>query len=218
MPPPSCANSATKLAPKPKPTMTNGASLTEMSPSSASYRKKMPQTPRSESATTRKPETAPPRIATWTASTRLRRAADAVRTFDRTLMYIPMIPEAIDQVDHDADDDGRGAGEQRDRRVLALDERVRSFADRAGDSLHLGRPGVPRQHVAGEVHGEQHGGDPGDRDQQLERTSHQGVGSSIGKRLGRPPDVWRVSVRRRRRGPGNCRWSRSACTVGWDLS
>ena len=39
------------------------------------------ETPSSDRATTRKPETAPPRIATWTASTRLRRAAAAVRTF-----------------------------------------------------------------------------------------------------------------------------------------
>ena len=57
----------------------------------------MPQTPRSDSATTRNPETAPPRIATWTASTRLRRAADAVRTLALTLMNIPMIPDAIEQ-------------------------------------------------------------------------------------------------------------------------
>ncbi len=42
----------------------------------------MPHTPSSDRATTRKPETAPPRIATWTASTRLRRAAAAVRRFD----------------------------------------------------------------------------------------------------------------------------------------
>ncbi len=56
----------------------------------------MPQTPSSDRATTRKPETAPPRIATWTASTRLRRAADAVRTFALTLMNMPMIPEAIE--------------------------------------------------------------------------------------------------------------------------
>ena len=57
----------------------------------------MPQTPSSDRATTRKPDTAPPRIATWTASTRLRRAAAAVRTFDLTLMYMPMIPDAIEQ-------------------------------------------------------------------------------------------------------------------------
>ena len=53
---------------------------------------KMPHTPSSDRATTRKPETAPPRIATWTASTRLRRAAAAVRTLDLTLMYMPMMP------------------------------------------------------------------------------------------------------------------------------
>ena len=57
----------------------------------------MPHTPRSERATTRKPETAPPRIATCTASTRLRRAAAAVRTLERTLMNMPMMPEAIEQ-------------------------------------------------------------------------------------------------------------------------
>src|SRR5438034_29532 len=57
----------------------------------------MPHTPSSDSATTRKPETAPPRIATWTASTRLRRAAAAVRRFERTLMYMPMIPDAMEQ-------------------------------------------------------------------------------------------------------------------------
>ena len=56
----------------------------------------MPHTPRSDRATTRKPETAPPRIATWTASTRLRRAADAVRTLARTATNMPMIPEAIE--------------------------------------------------------------------------------------------------------------------------
>ena len=52
----------------------------------------MPYTPSSDRATTRKPETAPPRIATWTASTRLRRAAAAVRTLALTLMYMPMMP------------------------------------------------------------------------------------------------------------------------------
>ena len=54
-------------------------------------------TPSSDRATTRNPETAPPRIATWTASTRLRRAADAVRTFERTLIVMPMMPESIEQ-------------------------------------------------------------------------------------------------------------------------
>ena len=57
----------------------------------------MPHTPSSERATTRKPETAPPRMATCTASTRLRRAAAAVRTLERTLMYMPMMPEAMEQ-------------------------------------------------------------------------------------------------------------------------
>ena len=57
----------------------------------------MPHTPSSDRATTRKPETAPPRIATWTASTRLRRAAAAVRRLDLTLMNMPMMPDAIEQ-------------------------------------------------------------------------------------------------------------------------
>jgi hypothetical protein len=57
----------------------------------------MPHTPRSDRATTRNPETAPPRIATWTASTRLRRAADAVRTLAFTATNMPMIPDAIEQ-------------------------------------------------------------------------------------------------------------------------
>jgi hypothetical protein len=56
----------------------------------------MAHTPSNERATTRKPDTAPPRIATWTASTRLRRAAEAVRTFALTLMNMPMIPDAIE--------------------------------------------------------------------------------------------------------------------------
>ena len=58
---------------------------------------KMSHTPSSDRETTRKPETAPPRIATCTASTRLRRAADAVRTLDRTLIVMPMMPESIEQ-------------------------------------------------------------------------------------------------------------------------
>ena len=58
----------------------------------------MPHTPSSDRATTRKPETAPARIATWTASTRLRRAADAVRTLALTATNMPMIPDAIEQM------------------------------------------------------------------------------------------------------------------------
>ena len=58
----------------------------------------MPHTPSSDRATTRKPDTAPPRIATWTASTTLRWAAEAVRTFALTLTNMPMIPEAIEQL------------------------------------------------------------------------------------------------------------------------
>jgi len=36
-------------------------------------------------------------MATWTASTRLRRAAEATRTLARTLTSMPMIPQAIEQ-------------------------------------------------------------------------------------------------------------------------
>ncbi len=57
----------------------------------------MPYTPSSDSATTRKPETAPPRMATWTAPTRLWRAAAAVRTLALTLTNMPMMPDAIEQ-------------------------------------------------------------------------------------------------------------------------
>ena len=99
----------------------------------------MPQTPSSDRATTRKPETAPPRIATWTASTRLRRAAEAVRTFDLTLMYMPMIPDAIEQAAPtrkaiavtDAD---RRAGQRRDvGDVGGLDERDDDADDHGAD-------------------------------------------------------------------------------------
>src|SRR6185436_552054 len=158
----------------------------------------MPYTPSSDRATTRKPETAPPRIATWTASTRLRRAAAAVRTFERTLMYMPMIPDAIEERDprapaevepedvgvgdflalergdHRADDDGAHDGEHADRRVLALDERVRALADHVSDILHRLRALVAGQHVAGEIQGEQDGGDPGNRDDELERARIHG--------------------------------------------
>ena len=58
---------------------------------------KMLQTPSRERETTRKPETAPPRMATWTASTRLRRAAEATRTLALTLTSMPMMPQAIEQ-------------------------------------------------------------------------------------------------------------------------
>src|SRR6185369_16847452 len=77
--------------------MRNGASLTVTSATTVSYSVKTPHTPSSERATTRNPETAPPRIATWTASTRLRRAADAVRTIDLTATRLQMIPDATEQ-------------------------------------------------------------------------------------------------------------------------
>ena len=66
-------------APKPKPTMRKGASAVLTPPCRPPKRAKMPHTPSSERATTRKPETAPPRMAVWTAPTRLVWAAAAVR-------------------------------------------------------------------------------------------------------------------------------------------
>src|SRR3954447_16705048 len=96
MPPPSWANSATNDAPNPNPTIRNGASATLTSGTTVWYSVKIAQTPSSDSATTRNPDTAPPRMATWTASTRLRRAADAVRTLVLTATNIPMMPDAIE--------------------------------------------------------------------------------------------------------------------------
>ena len=182
MPPPSWAKSATNEAPKPKPTMRNGASATVTSPTNVEYAVKMPHTPRSDRATTRKPETAPPRIATWTASTRLRRAAEAVRTLALTAMNMPMIPDAIEQAAPTMKAKpvmtpiGRPAslgtsatsavstmpmttpmttaptiGQDADRRVLAAEERDRTFEDGAGHVLHRLGPRVARQDVPGEV-------------------------------------------------------------------
>ena len=51
---------------------------------------KMLETPMRLSATTRKPETAPPRSETVIASFRLFCAAAAVRTLERTAMNMPM--------------------------------------------------------------------------------------------------------------------------------
>ncbi len=105
-------------------------------------------------------------MATWTASTRLRRAAAAVRTFDLTLMYMPMMPEAIEQAaptrkatpvrmpelgaedvgvgdvlrlddrDDHADDDRATERQEGDRRVLAPDEGDRALVDGPGHVLH----------------------------------------------------------------------------------
>ena len=81
----------------------------------------------------------------------------------------------LEDGDDAADDDRADDGEDGDRRVLAPDEGDRALEDRAGDVLHRRRPGVARQHVAGEVDGEQHGDDAGRQDDQLERTRiHQG--------------------------------------------
>jgi hypothetical protein len=96
---------------------------------------------------------------------------------DRCAGELPHVGDVrcLDDGDHDADDHGADDRERRDGRVLAPDECVRALPDRAGDGLHLRRPGVARQHVAGKVQREEYGCDPGDRDQQLERTRiHQG--------------------------------------------
>src|SRR5437899_2957444 len=57
----------------------------------------MTETPIRLSATTRKPETAPPRKEVWTASFKLRRAAAAVRILDFTATYMPVKPAMPEQ-------------------------------------------------------------------------------------------------------------------------
>ena len=83
--------------------------------------------------------------------------------------------------DHDRADDGEDA----DRRVLPLDEGVRALEDRAADVLHRLGALVARQHVAGQVDGEQHGDQAGDQDDQLERARIHRAGWS--SRLSRTP-------------------------------
>ena len=56
----------------------------------------MPDTPNRLRATTRKPDTAPPRRETVIASLRLRVAAEAARLLERTEMYMPMYPARPD--------------------------------------------------------------------------------------------------------------------------
>ena len=109
-------------------------------------------------------------------------------------------------------------GEDADRRVLAPDEGDRALEDRAGDGLHLGGAGVARQHVAGQVDGEQHGDDPGQQDDQLERTRiHQGRRVLHG--VDWPASVpWRVRVRRRGRVSGELPAGPVGMHRGWDLA
>ena len=108
MPPPSWANSATNEAPNPKPTISNGTLATPsvrrcaaVAPAAAALkppnRVYMPSTPSRLSATTRKPETAPPRSETLMASLTLRCAAAAVRRLAWTAMYMPMKPARPEQ-------------------------------------------------------------------------------------------------------------------------
>ena len=92
MPPPSWAKSATKLAPKPYPTIISGilpvmSGVLRMKAYSSAYR---PPTPSSERETTISPDTAPPRSATWIASLPDRRAAEAARMLVRTETHIPV--------------------------------------------------------------------------------------------------------------------------------
>src|SRR5690349_19041165 len=95
MPPPSWAKRATKLAPKPKPTMSEGVSADDCVRPPKS--KKSTETPSKERATTRKPETAPPRREVTRASPRLCLAALAVRLLVCTATDIPMKPEIPEQ-------------------------------------------------------------------------------------------------------------------------
>ena len=74
--------------------MRNGASAGRSCPPKKT---KTAYTPSSESAATRKPETAPPRMATCTALTTPWRAAAVVRRFAFTLTYIPMTPDTMEQ-------------------------------------------------------------------------------------------------------------------------
>src|SRR3972149_10914466 len=95
MPPPSWAKRATKLAPKPKPTMRKGVMDAGLS-NILLYVRNMPDTPRRLSDTTRKPDTAPPRKETVIASLRLRVAAEAQRTLERTDIDMPMYPDSAE--------------------------------------------------------------------------------------------------------------------------
>src|SRR5690348_13129893 len=101
MPPPSWAKRATKEAPKARPTIQNAVSATAGNSgvfgTKLETTQKTISTPRRPSETTRKPETAPPRRATVNASPRLRRAAEAVRTFDRTATYMPIQPDKAER-------------------------------------------------------------------------------------------------------------------------
>ena len=60
--------------------------------------KKITVTPIRLRAVIRKPDTAPPRRATLTASVRFFWAAAAQRTLDLTAMYMPMKPERPEQI------------------------------------------------------------------------------------------------------------------------
>jgi hypothetical protein len=75
----------------------------------------------------------------------------------------------LEDRDDEADHDGADEGEDADRRVLPPDEGDGAFEDRAGDVLHRLGARVAGQHVAGQVHGKQHGDEAGRQDDQLER-------------------------------------------------
>jgi len=82
----------------------------------------------------------------------------------------------LEQGDDAADNERADEGQQPDRRVLAADERHRTFEDHPGDVLHFLRPGVTGEDVTGEVNGEQDGDQPGGQDDQLKLTGvHRGA-------------------------------------------
>src|SRR5258708_2988829 len=87
MPPPSRANTETRLAPNASPTSASGFLKMRYAA----------ETPRSPRPTTMNPVTAPPRNATCSALFSPPRAASAARTFARTLMLIPTYPAAADR-------------------------------------------------------------------------------------------------------------------------
>src|SRR5947209_4285922 len=112
MPPPSCANNATRLAPNPKPTidrirlssvalavhratvypalMQSSNVVGLMADPKAPYPYYKRATPARDMLTIERPETAPPRRAMTRASLKDLREPAADRTFERIAMCIPM--------------------------------------------------------------------------------------------------------------------------------
>src|SRR5262249_10790432 len=117
MPPPSCAKRATNEAPNPYPTIRSGIRSGDTAVVLLTSRYN-PPTPKSDIATTRRPETPPPRKAIRRASFNELRAADAVRMLLRIEIHIPMYPGITEQpapsrqesADHDASFTTDGTG------------------------------------------------------------------------------------------------------------